>query len=84
MLVLVLGCGPIGLVTMAVCQAYGAANIVVADLNAGRIQFAETFVKCSSVLLQVLTDTYRHTHTHTHTHTQIDILTRRHILSPSP
>jgi L-iditol 2-dehydrogenase len=38
------GAGPIGLVALAVAKASGAAPLVITDLDAARLQFAEKFV----------------------------------------
>lgn len=40
--VVVLGAGPIGLVTAAACAAYGATEITAVDLIEGRLEFART------------------------------------------
>jgi len=53
--VLVLGCGPIGLVVLSTSQAYGAAKLVVADYNLTRLEFAKTLVPCKTIHLQGLT-----------------------------
>ncbi|EEB05237.1 hexitol dehydrogenase [Schizosaccharomyces japonicus yFS275] len=42
--VLVFGCGPVGLLLMAVAKAYGAIEIVAADVSATRTQFAEKYI----------------------------------------
>ncbi|KAK5045134.1 hypothetical protein LTR84_009467 [Exophiala bonariae] len=41
--VLVLGAGPIGLLCCAVARAYGASNVTVVDINAGRLAFAKDY-----------------------------------------
>ena len=43
--VLVCGAGPIGLVTAACCRAAGCEPLIITDIDAGRLKFAEDFVK---------------------------------------
>jgi len=50
--VLILGCGPIGLMMLSAAHAYGAKNIVVADYNVTRLEFAEGLVPCESIHLK--------------------------------
>jgi threonine dehydrogenase-like Zn-dependent dehydrogenase len=40
----VFGAGPIGLISLAVAKAAGACPLVIADLDRGRLDFAEKFV----------------------------------------
>jgi len=42
--VLVCGAGPIGLVTLLCCEAAGACPLVVTDIDAGRLKFAQELV----------------------------------------
>jgi len=41
--VAVLGCGPIGLVTMQACAAQGATTMIASDINPSRLAFARSF-----------------------------------------
>ncbi len=41
--VAVFGCGPIGLVCMAVAKALGASRIIAVDINPSRLEFAEAY-----------------------------------------
>jgi L-iditol 2-dehydrogenase len=52
--VLILGCGPIGLMMLAAAHAYGAKKLVVADFNLGRLEFAEGLVPCETIHLKGL------------------------------
>lgn len=42
-LVIVFGCGPIGLLCQAVAKAYGAKKVIGVDIADGRLAFAKTF-----------------------------------------
>jgi len=42
--VLICGAGPIGLVTLLCCAAAGACPIVITDIDAGRLKFAQSLV----------------------------------------
>src|SRR6266571_1748985 len=39
----VFGCGPIGLVCMAVAKALGASRIIAVDINQSRLKFAKAY-----------------------------------------
>lgn len=39
----VFGCGPLGLLTMAVAKAYGAATIIAIDISETRVNFAKSY-----------------------------------------
>jgi D-xylulose reductase len=41
--VVVFGCGPVGLLCMAVAKAFGASKIVAVDINEERLQFARKY-----------------------------------------
>ncbi|EPX75351.1 hexitol dehydrogenase [Schizosaccharomyces octosporus yFS286] len=41
--VLVMGCGAVGLLLMAVAKAYGASDIVAVDTSASRVEFAQKY-----------------------------------------
>ncbi|KAF2859353.1 putative xylitol dehydrogenase [Piedraia hortae CBS 480.64] len=41
--VVVFGCGPVGLLAMAVAKAYGATTVVAVDVNEKRVRFAEGY-----------------------------------------
>ncbi|EXJ91146.1 L-iditol 2-dehydrogenase [Capronia coronata CBS 617.96] len=42
--VLICGAGPIGLVTLLCCQAAGACPLLITDIDAGRLKFAQSLV----------------------------------------
>ena len=42
--VLICGAGPIGLMTLLCCQAAGACPLVITDIDAGRLKFAQSLV----------------------------------------
>ncbi|OQE27850.1 hypothetical protein PENSTE_c004G00808 [Penicillium steckii] len=44
--VLICGAGPIGLITLHVCQAAGAYPIVIKDIDDTRLQFAKSIMSC--------------------------------------
>lgn len=39
----VFGCGPVGLLCMAVAKASGASRIIAIDINSARLDFAKTY-----------------------------------------
>ncbi|KAI9734010.1 MAG: hypothetical protein M1834_002667 [Cirrosporium novae-zelandiae] len=41
--VVVFGCGPIGLLSQAVCKAYACKRVIGVDIRKGRLDFAQTF-----------------------------------------
>lgn len=47
--VVVQGCGPIGLICIAVLKTMGIANIIAVDGNEGRLEFAKKLGACGSV-----------------------------------
>jgi L-iditol 2-dehydrogenase len=50
----ILGAGPIGLIALATARASGAYPLVIADVDAGRLKFAERFVpECLTVQVQL-------------------------------
>ncbi|KAJ6441355.1 general alpha-glucoside permease [Purpureocillium lavendulum] len=46
--VLIQGSGTIGLLTAATAAAFGASNIFISDINESRLEFAKTFVQCTT------------------------------------
>ncbi|KAH9984464.1 chaperonin 10-like protein [Russula vinacea] len=62
---LICGAGPIGLATLLCARAAGAYPIVITDLDAGRLAFAESLVSSSSHLL--IASTIERTRARAHT-----------------
>ncbi|KAI7847929.1 sorbitol dehydrogenase-like protein [Circinella umbellata] len=49
--VIVLGAGPVGLLTCAAAKAAGAAQVIIADLIPSRLEFAKTYATDTQLLL---------------------------------
>ena len=56
--VLVQGSGTIGLLTAAVCRAFGASAVFIADINKAKLDFASSFVDCSTLVSGLSTSSY--------------------------
>ena len=48
--VVVFGCGPLGLLCMAVAKAYGAKNIIAIDISTKRLEFAKSYAATHTFL----------------------------------
>jgi D-xylulose reductase len=48
--VVVFGCGPLGLLCMAVAKAYGARNIIAVDISTKRLEFAKSYAATHTFL----------------------------------
>lgn len=48
--VVVFGCGPLGLLCMAVAKAYGASKIIAVDISTKRLEFAQSYAATSTFL----------------------------------
>ncbi|KAL1872318.1 hypothetical protein VTK73DRAFT_1549 [Phialemonium thermophilum] len=52
----ILGCGPLGLLTLAVAKAYGVKKIVMFDIEESRTQFAKAYGAHSALVMPKNTD----------------------------
>ncbi|KAG6869293.1 hypothetical protein C0993_000046 [Termitomyces sp. T159_Od127] len=48
--IVVFGCGPVGLLCMAVAKALGAARVIAVDINPARLEFAKGYVATDTYL----------------------------------
>lgn len=62
--VTIIGAGPIGLLILAVCRAYGAGEIHVTDIDPGRLQIAEALGATATVDVRGMSPDEIRQHTH--------------------
>jgi len=48
--IVVFGCGPVGLLCMAVAKAIGASRIIAVDINSARLAFAKAYAATETYL----------------------------------